>query len=175
MQGLALVLGLSMVSAVHAQRDTSCHDREPTGSTVQIASPEEPGEPLIITGRVLSGPERTPVSGVRVLAFHTDSEGFYSVDGMDEGNARLCGVLATDDEGGYRIETIKPAHYATGGPPAHVHFEVTLPGEPMRRFSLNFEGDPLLNGRAAGETWDTIRPVMEKDGSFQVERDLWIR
>lgn len=175
MQGLALVLGLTMVSAADAQRDTSCHEREPTGSAVRITSPDEPGTPLIITGRVLSGSERTPVAGARVLAFHTDSEGYYSVGGMEERNARLCGVLGTDDEGGFRIETIQPAHYATGGPPAHVHFEVTVPGERMRRFSLNFEGDPLLDGRLGGETWSTIRPIVQKDDALWVERDLWIR
>lgn len=94
---------------------------------------------------------------------------------MDEGNARLCGVLATDTEGRYRIETIKPAHYATGGPPAHVHFELTLPRGGLKRFALSFEGDPLLDGRSGEETWSTIRPLVEKDEILYVERDLWVR
>jgi protocatechuate 3,4-dioxygenase beta subunit len=128
---------------------------------------------MVITGRVVSGGERTPVGAARVLAFHTDSDGYYSVDGMDERNARLCGVVVTDGEGRFRFETIRPAHYATGGPPAHVHFELTLPGERMRRFTLSFEGDPELGGRAAGERWDTVRPVAVQDGVAYVERDLW--
>jgi protocatechuate 3,4-dioxygenase beta subunit len=111
-----------------------------------------------------------------VLAFHTDVKGYYSPGGMDERNARLCGVLRTDEEGRYRIETIKPAHYATGGPPAHIHFEVTAPGESRRRHTLNFEGDPELGGRRAGESWDRIRPVKRgDDGVLSVERDFWIR
>ncbi len=130
---------------------------------------------MIITGRVLSGSDQVPVAGARLLAFHTDSEGYYSEGGMDESNARLCGVLSTDAEGRYRIETIKPAHYATGGPPAHVHFELTLPGEAMRRFALNFEGDPLLKGRSSEETWSTIRPLVQDDAVFYIERDLWAR
>lgn len=158
-----------------AQRDTLCRDREPSGSSIQIPAPDEPGTRLIITGQILEGSERTPVAGAKLLAFHTDSEGYYSVGGMDERNARLCGVLQTDSDGRYRIETIRPAHYATGGPPAHVHFELTLQGQRMRRLTLNFEGDPKLNGRAAGERWDTIRPVVERDGVLWVERDLWVR
>ena len=162
-------------SALYAQRDTLCHDRVPTESSISIAAPDEPGSRLSISGRVLTGDDRTPVVGARLLAFHTDDEGYYSVGGMDEQNARLCGVLSTDTEGRYRIETIKPAHYATGGPPAHIHFELTLPGERMRRLTLNFEGDPELHGQPAGEIWETIRPVEERDGSLHVDRDFWLR
>ena len=170
-----LMISCLAAAPLAAQRDTLCRDRQPTESSIRIPEVDEPGEPLIITGRVLRGTEPIPVAGARLLAFQTDSEGYYSVGGMDEQNARLCGVLRTDAEGRYRIETIRPAHYATGGPPAHVHFELTLPGERMRRFTLNFEGDPLLRGREAGEIWDTVRPVTERDGVSHVERDLWVR
>lgn len=159
-----------------AQRDTLCRDRQPTESEGRIATADEPGTPMTITGRVYRGSEKTRVAGARLLAFQTDNEGYYSIGGMDERNARLCGVVRTADDGSYRFETIRPAHYATGGPPAHVHFELTLPGEPIHRFSLNFEGDPLLDGRKAGQSWDTIRPAVEDDRGVQhVERDFWVR
>ncbi len=170
-----LVALLLAATPATAQRDTLCRDRRPTESSIQIPGESEPGAPMVITGRVVRGDDKRPVAGARLLAFHTDSEGYYSEGGMDEQNARLCGVLLTDEEGRYRIETIRPAHYATGGPPAHVHFELTLPGERQRNFSLTFEGDPLLKGRAAGETWDTTRPAVERDGVWHVERDFWIR
>ena len=171
---LAITAALS-TSALHAQRDTLCRDRVPTESSISIAAPGEHGTRLIISGRVLAGDDRTPVVGARLLAFHTDDQGYYSVGGMDEQNARLCGVLSTDAAGRYRIDTIMPAHYATGGPPAHIHFELTLPGERMRRLTLNFEGDPELHGQPAGEIWETIRRVEERDGSLHVERDFWLR
>jgi protocatechuate 3,4-dioxygenase beta subunit len=111
-----------------------------------------------------------------VLAFHTDARGYYSEGGMDESNARLCAVLVTGESGGFRFEIVRPAHYATGGPPAHVHFEVTLPGGAPRSFVLNFEGDPLLDGKKAGERWDDVRPVTSSTGATPVvERDLWVR
>lgn len=171
----SLALALLAGSAA-AQRETTCRDREPAAASVEIAGPEEPGERLTITGRVLVGPDRTPSPGARVLAYHTDASGYYSDGGMDERNARLCGVLRADSEGRYRFETIRPAHYATGGPPAHVHFEVTLQDAPMRRFTLEFEGDPRLGDQRAGERWETVRPVLDSgSGQLEVERDLWVR
>ena len=146
---IAAVFG---VGVADAQRNTPCHEREPTASMIRIASEREPGERMVISGRVLSGNDRTPVAGAKVLAFHTDAEGYYSEGGMDERNARLCGVLRTDKEGRYRIETIKASHYATGGPAAHVHFEVTVSGDSRRRYTLNFEGDPKLRGARAMAT-----------------------
>jgi protocatechuate 3,4-dioxygenase beta subunit len=143
---------------------------------VRTALPGEPGEPMRVVGRVLVGKDRRPVSGARVVAYHTDARGYYSKDGMDERNARLCGVLSSSDDGGFSFDIIRPAHYATGGPPAHVHFEVKLPNGNTARFELQFEGDPLLQGKPAGERWDTIRPVTkDEDGTLLVERDLWVQ
>jgi protocatechuate 3,4-dioxygenase beta subunit len=172
-----LLIGtVGMAAAATAQRETPCRDRVPAASSVHTAAPSEPGERMLIVGKVITGAERKTVSGARVLAFHTDANGYYSDGGMDESKARLCGVLKTSDDGGFRFEIIRPAHYATGGPPAHVHFEVTLPNGKSQRFTLEFEGDPLLGGKAAGERWDTIRPVTkDEDGLLIVERDLWVQ
>src|SRR5262245_33578839 len=119
----SLLLLVSVVPrGADAQRGTTCRERIPAGNSVRTATPEEPGERMLIVGHVLTGADQKTVSGARVLAFHTDAKGYYSDGGMDENNARLCGVLKTSDDGGYRFEVIRPAHYATGGPPAHVHF-----------------------------------------------------
>jgi protocatechuate 3,4-dioxygenase beta subunit len=173
----SLLLGVLLLpSAATAQRQTPCSERVPAGSSVRTTPPDEPGERMLVVGQVLIGKDRDTISGARVLAFHTDARGYYSDGGMDESNARLCGVLKTSDDGGYRFDIIRPAHYATGGPPAHVHFEVTLPNGQTERFTLEFEGDPLLDGKPAGERWDTIRPIIrDEDGLLIVERDLWVR
>ena len=168
-----------VVSAVQAQRNTPCGDREAGPGSARIASEDEPGESMVISGRVLRGADQEPVAEARVLAYQTDAEGYYSPGGMDESNARLCGVVLTDADGLYRFETVRPAHYATGGPAAHVHFQVTLPSGAAHRFTLNFEGDPRLNGKQAGERWDRIRPVARgaehADAIGRVKRDFWIR
>lgn len=145
-----------------------------------IAGPDEPGERMVISGRVVRADGETPVADATVFVFHTDAAGYYSPGGMDESNARLCGLVRTDASGRYRFESVRPAHYATGGPPAHVHFRVWGPGIPRQSFTLNFEGDPLLGARghdASGNpTWATVRPVVTgDDGLLRVERDLKLR
>ena len=172
-----LVVGAAaLADPAAAQRGTACRDREPALASARTAQPDEPGERMLVIGNVLAGEDRHPVAGARVLAFHTDARGYYSEGGMDENNARLCAVLLTAENGAFRFEIIKPAHYATGGPPAHVHFEVTLPDGKSERCTVNFEGDPLLEGRKAGERWDTIRPIEKGEaGTPVVQRDLWVR
>jgi protocatechuate 3,4-dioxygenase beta subunit len=170
-----VLIGLGLPTAAPAQRETPCSERVPAASSVRTVSPSEPGERMLIVGQLIAGTQKRTVSGARVLAFHTDAKGYYSDGGMDESKARLCGVLKTADDGGFRFEIIRPAHYATGGPPAHVHFEVTMPDGRSERLTLEFEGDPLLGGKPAGERWDTIRPVgKDEDGMLVVQRDLWV-
>jgi protocatechuate 3,4-dioxygenase beta subunit len=172
---LAGLVALPGDSSAQTPRAASCRERPAAGAVVAIAGPDEPGERLAIVGRVVAGPDRQPVAGARVYAFHTDAAGYYSDGGMDESDPRLCGAALSAADGDYRFDTIRPAHYATGGPPAHVHFEVTLPDGRHDSFTLNFAGDPLLRGRGAGATWETVRPIEpDADGGGRVTRDLWV-
>lgn len=179
---LAIFIATAVTAAAPAgaQNRGDCQGKQPEDWSITITGPEEPGRRLVVEGRVLRSDGETPVAGATVFVFHTDNEGFYSPGGMEESDARLCGVMLTDAEGRYRFETIKPAHYATGGPPAHVHYRVWGPELPRQSFSLNFEGDPELGerGRDASDnpTWATIRPVEEdEEGVLHVVRDLRLR
>ena len=76
----------------------------------------EPGEPLIVEGRVLAGEGGKPVADAPVYLYHTDKQGYYSAGGKDERNpgarnSRLRGNLKTDAEGRYQYRTIKPGQY----------------------------------------------------------------
>jgi len=164
-----------------AQNRGDCQGRVAEAWSVVVAGVEEPGERLVVEGRVLAADGESPIAGVTVFVFQTDAEGYYSPGGMDEGDARLCGMMLTDAAGRYRFETIVPAHYATGaGPPAHIHYRVWGAGVSRQSFTLNFEGDTRLGerGRDASDhsTWHTIRPVEEaEDGHRRVLRDLRVR
>ncbi len=163
-----------------AQNRGDCRGQKPTTWSLQIATDDEAGTRMVVEGRVLARDGETPVAGATVFVFQTDDEGYYSPGGMDESNARLCGLMLTDAEGRYRFESVRPAHYATGGPPAHVHYRVWGPETPRQSFNLNFEGDPLLGSRgrdaSSNPTWATIRPgELDQDGVFRVTRDLRLR
>lgn len=182
-----MVLALALLSfIIIAPRPSAargdCQGREPETWETRIASDDEPGDRLVVSGRLLAADGESPIAGATVFVFHTDARGYYSEEGMDESNARLCGLMLTDDQGRFRFETIKPAHYATGGPPAHIHFRIWGQGPevPRQSFVLNFEGDPLLGQRgqdaSKNPTWATIRPVsVDEKGVLHVSRDLRVR
>jgi protocatechuate 3,4-dioxygenase beta subunit len=112
-------------------------------SSIVVAGPDEPGERLVVTGRVLYGTK--PVAGASVYVFHTDVKGLYAPgrSGPDaELDPRLHGAVRTDAQGGYRYETIRPGSYNNNA--AHVHYVVVAPGYQPRMFDLWFQDDPIL-------------------------------
>ncbi|HEY8549004.1 MAG TPA: hypothetical protein VIL35_03525 [Vicinamibacterales bacterium] len=132
----------------------------PAQSTVvvNVAPAGEPGERLLVSGRIV-GP-RGPVANAAVRVYQTDAKGYYSPQGLDERNARLNARFSADGEGRFRFATIKPGPYPGSGPPAHIHFEVTPPEGRTERFELVFEGDPRLS--------QAIRQDARSRGFYQI-------
>ena len=86
-------------------------------------SPEgEPGDRLIVTGRVFGENDSVPARGIRVFAYQADWRGLYTRPGEDSLRARLSGTLWTSDRGEYRLRTTMPGTY---GAPPHLHFEIS--------------------------------------------------
>ena len=103
-------------------------------SIVELAGPDEPGERMILTGRVLAADGVSPAAGVVIYAHHTNHAGLYA-NGSSESlwsrrHGRLRGWARTDADGRYTFRTIKPAIYPDRSMPAHVHLFI---GEPGRR------------------------------------------
>jgi hypothetical protein len=150
-----------------------CAGQDSSSSSLRIPALDEPGEPVVVTGRVLMGEQRRPVPDVRILVYHQNAEGRYARDDSGYLGAYLCGVLRTDDLGGYRIETIRPGK---GEGSAHVHFDVSLPWGGRVFEALTFGDAPRWRDYPMGERWEEVRPVRHgPDGVQYVERDFWIR
>jgi hypothetical protein len=93
-----------------------------------VTGPGEPGEPLIVTGRILNAPGKTPAAGAVLTVYQTDAKGIYGTgQGHPSTITRLRGKLTAGPQGQYEIVTIKPGHYPGGGVPAHIRGAVTLP------------------------------------------------
>src|SRR5258708_12463557 len=105
---------------------------------------------LNVAGRVLNL-KGEPVRNAKVEIWQANTHGRYThpsdhntapLDPNFEGSA----LLATDNDGGYRFKTIKPAAYPAGPNrmrPAHIHFQVS--GRQDRLVTqMYFEGDPYL-------------------------------
>ncbi|MBF8248477.1 MAG: hypothetical protein HW374_1277, partial [Bacteroidetes bacterium] len=43
-----------------------------------ITSKDEPGETMIVSGRVFAPDGKTPVEGISVHVYHTDAKGYYN-------------------------------------------------------------------------------------------------
>lgn len=110
---------------------------------MKIAADNEPGERLVISGRVFGPDCETPLADAVVDVWQADAQGNYH--GAEQ-NYRLRGVMRTDSDGNYAFETIMPGRYAieTGFRPAHIHFMVSYPGYKPLITQLYFAGDPYL-------------------------------
>jgi catechol 1,2-dioxygenase len=108
-----------------------------------IASEDEPGERIVIKGRVLQTDCATPVKDALIEVWQTDAQGNYHY--QDEGY-RLRGQMKADEKGNYSFSTIKPGRYRImrGFRPAHIHIKVSYPGFETLTTQLYFEGDPYL-------------------------------
>ena len=146
-----------------------------------IAGPDEPGERLVISGRVFEPNSVTPLAGIIVYGYHTDATGHYTrTEAMRP--PRLQGWTKTDADGRFEFHTIRPAAYPGRTIPAHVHFILWGAGYPRQWAELRFEGDPfvtlqMLAEAAAAGQFSTIRPLERgPDGglrcsvSFRVQR-----
>lgn len=117
----------------------------------KLANPDEPGEKLIITGRVLDIDGCTPLNNAIVDAWHANAEGeYYDVGGKSDNTPseyRLRGRVTTDSQGKYQFKTILPGQYSVGFAtrPKHVHFIVLHPKAKPLVTQMYFSGDPHLH------------------------------
>jgi protocatechuate 3,4-dioxygenase beta subunit len=120
-------------------------------SRAVLAPATEPGTRLVVSGRVFDPSGTRPVAGVRVYAYHTDATGVYNKPGIRE--PRLKGIVVTDAEGRFELQTIRPGSYPSGGVPAHIHFEVSGAGyEKQWPDELQFADDPEVKSRERAES-----------------------
>ena len=85
-----------LIPAPYLRRRILAPPDAPSG--IVIASLNERGDRLVVTGRALD--KGRPVAGVSICVFHADADGLYSRDGRNsDENARLFGALRTDAKG----------------------------------------------------------------------------
>ena len=139
-----------------------CRDQTPTTWDIEVAPASEPGERLVITGRVLGGGKLSPVAGVTIFTYHADAKGNYALPGHEREWPRLCGILKTNEKGEYRIRTSMPGGYEGYAP--HVHFEIS--GTRIKR-QYKFVNLMLMPGAPPGPG-----PALhlDRDGSQPVYR-----
>lgn len=146
-----------------------------------LASPDQPGERMLLQGRVVSTDGVTPAEGVVIYAHQTNAEGLYA-DGSPETewsrrHGRLRGWVRTGSDGRYAFDTIKPAPYPLLTMPAHVHLFLGEPGRrPYYIDDVVFEGESGVTPgyRAASELrgGDGVVRLTRENGVWMARRDI---
>lgn len=176
---ITLLLTL-VVSQTLGQETPPLPERPATiGSSVTIGGEKEPGERLVITGRVYRTDRKAPAAGVLLYIYQTDASGVYNHEDGSWQKPRLNGWFRTDQEGRYEIRTIKPGSYPRGRNPAHIHLVIAPESGPARWLdAFLFEGDPFLSAddrqrsSRSGTFSDVMKIRKEKDGLLRCERDI---
>lgn len=141
-------------------------------SVTVMVLPEEPGEPLVVSGTVRDAAGR-PLADALVYAFQTDANGIYSPRGEDA--ARLFCYARTDRDGRFGFRTIRPGHYPDEDEPveAHIHFEVTSPAGTVTLARLGFADDPFWKDRPVPR-W-AVPVTRDPDGTQRCTLDIALR
>ncbi len=114
-----------------------------------LASPDEPGERLFISGHIFASDCTGPVASAIVDVWHATDAGCYSVleacPGEDPYNCR--GQMITDSSGAFAFETILPGRYLNGATfrPRHLHVIISPLDGPALTTQIYFEGDPYID------------------------------
>jgi protocatechuate 3,4-dioxygenase beta subunit len=114
---MIVTLGLLLMPFVPAQSASQVAATD-APARITVAPPDETGERLVVTGRVLGPDGKTPVHGASVYVYQTDKTGVYSRPVDDSRNPRLKGYLRTDASGRYEYSTIRPGSYPNTQNPA---------------------------------------------------------
>ena len=108
----------------------------------KVCPPFEPGNVLIVSGRLWGFDTKRPLSGVVLDVWQVDINGNYSAGNGDFKNrARLL----TAEDGHYEFETIHPVAYQPNPNmwrSAHIHFIAQAPNYKRLVSEMFFHGDP---------------------------------
>jgi hypothetical protein len=95
-------------------------------SVARIAPAGEPGQPMVVHGRLFAKTGADPVGGAVIFAYQTGQDGLYQRPGQP--GWRLQGWARTAADGSFEFQTIRPAPYPGRSIPAHIHLSAEAPG-----------------------------------------------
>jgi len=144
-----------------------------------LAPASEPGERIIISGRILNLDCNEFIPDTIVDVWHASNAGQYDNKGY-----HLRGYTTSNDQGFYLFETIRPGKYLNGSSfrPSHIHYKITPPGFSQLTTQLYFEGDTEIPGDNAASITEgmydasnrIIPLVANKDGALEGVFDIVI-
>tara|TARA_S200000501_G_scaffold368766_1_gene407110 strand:+ start:5510 stop:6886 length:1377 start_codon:yes stop_codon:yes gene_type:complete len=143
-----------------------------------LSSPDEPGTPITISGRIFGNDCETPLPNTLVEVWHANENGCYSIFQICEnGNSNndeyhLRGKMLTNENGYYQFQSIQPGNYHSR--PKHFHIKFTTQDGHTLVTQIYFEGDPFIeNDPWASLAGNRVIPITESEngliGEFNVQ------
>lgn len=188
--GAALVglpaLSLSAAACTRGPRtaaDLTAYEMKTKGltPTAVLTKPDEPGTPMVVTGRIFAADGKTPAANMVLYVYHTDARGLYSEKDGQGGppDPRINGWMKTGADGRYEFRSIRPASYPGTRNPQHIHAKVQ--GEHYAERTIPeywFDDDPLVTAEMRKRYADlgTFSPIVTAKrgpgGVFECVRDI---
>lgn len=141
---------------------------------IQLAKEDEPGEPLVIHGKVIDRKTNQPISDVSLFLYQTDSSGIYNVSGGPDDQARIRGTVHTNESGCFKIKTILPGDYPGQKNSRHLHYIINAKGYKEIKSILFFKGFTTANISAQGPLF-ILDIKKDKDGTWIGSIDIHIQ
>lgn len=182
--GAGMVSGCGTKSSPLTSAAPAGTEQEKLSWQTVLTPKDEPGEPLLVSGRIFGPDGKTPAAGLTLYVYHTDNRGLYSEEDGDgrEPNPRLKGWMRTDAEGRYEFRTIKPMPYPGSTNRRHVHAKVYGAGRAEQWVdTFMFADDPLVppgvHAQFAGFGKFTPLMVSQRggDGLTRCARDIRLK
>ena len=132
---------------------------------IQLAKNDEPGEPLVIYGKVIDRKTNQPIKDVSLFLYQTDSSGIYNASGGPDDRGRIRGTIHTNESGCFKIKTILPGDYPGRKNSRHLHYVINVKGYKEIKSILFFKGftTPNINGQGPLSVLDIKK---EKNGTW---------
>lgn len=141
-----------------------------------LASLDEPGTRIFISGSVKYNDCETPIPNTQVDVWHANDEGCYTIfQECESGNSEqdpfnLRGIMETDENGNYAFESILPGYYS--GRPRHFHYKATTPSGLEHITQCYFQTDPNIDDQWEDSHPGLVIPLTETEegliGSFDI-------
>ena len=128
---------------------------------IQLAKDSEPGESLVIYGKIIDRTSNQPIRNASLFLYQTDSSGIYNASGGPDNQARISGTMHTNESGCFKIKTILPGDYPGQKNSRHLHYVLNAKGYKETKSILFFKGFTTKNitGRGLLEVLDIKKVV----------------
>ena len=157
----------------------------------RLCSFDEPGHPLIVTGRVTDSSTGEPVPSAVLDLWQASADGFYEMQKPERGPAYLRAKVPVDSDGHFEFRTIVPASYEIPkeGPVGqllafldrhafranHIHIKMDAEGYKSLTTQIFFADNEWLRSDTVGAVKDDLIVDLAEDADEVHAKELEVR